>query len=200
MYFYKLSASGYEDHYETIFYNEKKYTQEEFENIIFKLYEESCQEKLQNTPDSKCYPEINFNSNDIIWDYKNAFNKKMAEYGFHELNKKLTGYMFFDLTVDETGYNQENGFFETIYQDVDTSYRNRIKKIRNNLKFDTSCWDNNCPLLEDESDEDKEYARSECLVHQLKSQKIKRTCENCISYNDCSKKEFGNCWIWNGKE
>ena len=102
MYFYKLSASGYEEHMETTYYTETQYTQEEFEDIVFSIYKEICQEKIDSKAISLCYLNINFLPDDVLWN-KN-FKKKMETKGFFELNKKLTGYMFFDIAC--------GGFFE----------------------------------------------------------------------------------------
>lgn len=90
MYFYKLLASGYEEHYETIYYSDKKYTQEEFEDIVFDLFEEFCKQLIEQEPESVCYPNIHFTFGDVFWDYENNFKKMyICNYDFnHDTIKK----------------------------------------------------------------------------------------------------------------
>ena len=192
MYFYKLFAGGYEESYSTIYYSDKKYTQEEFEDIVFQLYKEFCQELIDKEPISLCYPNIHFDINDVLWDYHGDFKKKMEEKGFYELNKELTAYMFFDLTCDD--------FFTKIYKDVDDSYNKKIDKIFEELVIDESCWDNNCPLIDDEQEE-KNYCKDSCMVFWRKAHKIKnRSCENCSQpYMSCDKENPCKYWHWDKK-
>ena len=167
MYFYKLMGGGYESSNETTYYSDKKYTQEEFEDIVFDCFKTFCEKMVKDEPISLCYPNIYFSFEDIIWDYKGIFGKLMAEKGFHHLNEKLTAYMFFDLTGD--------GFFRKIYKDVDNSYHNRANKIISNLDIDGSCWEN-CSILEEEYDnsykdieQEKEFCREDCMVYHRKN-------------------------------
>ena len=204
IYFYKLLAGGYEEHYETIYYSNDKYTQEEFEDIVFQLFEECCQHIIDNDPISVCYPRINFTFDDIFWDYEKVFASKMAEKGFYELNKQLTAYMFFDMTCDN--------FFEKVYRDIDDSYKKRTEEIINNLPIDESCWDNNCSILdkeyhadsEEELNTEKRYCRENCLIRCRKGKRIQnKSCDNCSHpYMSCDAGKVKVCdaWVWNGKE
>lgn len=163
MYFYKLLGGDYESSNETTYYSNTKYTQKEFEDIVFDCFQVFCENLVKNHPISLCYPNINFTFDDIIWDYKGDFNKLMSDKGFYPLTDKLTGYMFFDLTCD--------GFYGKIYNDVDDSYQQRADEIFNNLDIDESCWED-CRRLQEECaydsieelEEEKEYCRKECMV------------------------------------
>ena len=185
---------------ETTYYTETVYTQEEFEDIVFGIYKEVCQEKIDSEPISLCYPNINFLPDDVLWN-KN-FKKKMETKGFYELNKKLTGYMFFDITCD--------GFFEKIYNDVTDTYNQRIGELFHSLDIDESCWDNDCPHLkrerytDEEFKEEMKYARCDCSIHRLKAEKVHpKSCDNCYPpYYDtsvCEGKTFCEHWHWNGE-
>lgn len=192
MYFYKLFSGDYEGGSDTVFYSDNKYTQEEFEDIVFDLYKESCIELIKSNPIELCYMH-NFDFDEIIWDYKQNFMKKMESKGFYHLSKKLTAYMFFDLTGDK--------FFTKVYTDIDDTYDKRAAEIIDNLEIDESCWDNNCPIWDDDEDE-KQYVREQCMMHYRKGKRIKnKTCDNCLfSKAYCNDNKNGcKLWEWDGK-
>lgn len=194
MYFYKLMSGDYESSNETTYYSDKKYTQEEFEDIVFDLFEECCKQLIEQEPESICYPNIHFTFEDVFWDYQDNFKKKMAEKGFYELNKKLTGYMFFDMTSDN--------FYTKIYKDIDDSYEKRANVILDNIDIDESCWDNNCPILGSD-EEEKYYARHDCLVRYRKGKQIvNKSCDNCLQpYMSCDKENhICKDWVWKGDD
>ena len=183
MYFYKLLALGYEDHFETVYYSDTKYTQKQFENIVLGLYKEMCQEIIKEEPDSLCWFVINFKLNNIFWDYDGKFKEKMAKKGFWELNNILTGQMDFDLNP--------NG---------NDSYSEKLDSIFCSLDIDESCWDDNCQY----NDRSDTYLRDECAIYHLKSHKIKnKTCDNCshpLIESYCTGKTTCERWKWDGKE
>lgn len=184
MFFYKLLAGGYEEHYETIYYSDKKVSQKEFEETVFRLYEMLCQKTVDDDPSSLCFYNIHFGVEDTLWDYQGEFKKLMEQEGFYELNNELTASMFFDLTH----YNRSK------------EYNRRLDDIFCNLNIDESCWDNDCPPLKEEDDEFRRYTKQDCGVTYLKGKRIKnKTCDNCSHpyyENHCKGKTTCDDWQW----
>lgn len=186
MYFYRISAAGYEESFVTTFYSSEKYSQEEFEDIVVEAYQKACKQYIDEDEGNVCFA-WDFKVNEIIWDYYNHnFNRIMEEdYGFHSLSKKLTAHVVFDLT--HYGKKEEINL--------------RVQKALDEIEIDESCWDNECSR-QPNSKEDIPWFRSECLVFKRKSSRIKdKNCDNCISkpYNNpnCNGKVC-NAWKWDG--
>lgn len=58
IYFYHISYSDYDDFSIINFYSTTKYSQEEFENIIYKAYKLYLDYLIDNEEECKCYPNI----------------------------------------------------------------------------------------------------------------------------------------------
>ena len=185
MYFYRICASGYEETFQTIFYSSKKYTQEEFENIVVTAYQKACKEYMEQEDRNVCFA-LDFDVEHRIWDYYEwNFNRIMKEdYGLYSLSEILLGSVWFDLT--------HHG------QSKDIDYR--IKMALDEIEIDESCWDNNCQRL---AENDKnEWFRGSCLVYERKADRIKnKSCDNCYlkRYNSSNcNGELCNSWKWDG--
>ncbi|WP_407380304.1 hypothetical protein [Methanobrevibacter sp.] len=186
MYFYRISAEGFEESYKTTFYSSEKYSQEEFEDIIVKAYQKACKKHI-NDDFNICFP-YEFNIVNIFWfDYKNNFKKIMEDdYGLYCLSDILDGNIAFDLT--HHGESKE----------MDSKIRNALFEI----EIDESCWDNNCSRI-DNKDNIRDH-RNSCLVFKRKESRIEnRCCDNCNfkSHNhpQCEGK-LCEYWEWNGDE
>lgn len=66
IYFYHISYSDYDDFSIINFYSTTKYSQEEFENIIYKAYKLYLDYLIANEEQCKCYPNIFINIDTVI--------------------------------------------------------------------------------------------------------------------------------------
>lgn len=136
MYFYRISAGGYEESYQTIYMSSDKYSQEEFEDIVIEIYKKACEKYIEEEERNVCFA-LDFKVNNRIWDFENNFNKLMEEtYGFVSLGKKLTAHTGFDLT----------------HYGRDDEMNQRARKALDEIDIDESCWDNNCSRLPEEDE------------------------------------------------
>ena len=183
MYFYRIVLFDYDGSMQINYYNEKEYSQKEFEDIIFEVYETVCQDIIDTEDTASCYYNVFFTPEDVL--YEDNFIKGMGEHGFYPLSKKLTAGMSFDLKEPSKD-----------------KYNHRLMSIMDGLSFDESCWDADCSRLEGELNEDKDYARDKCLVYLRKSNRVTdKNCDNCgneLYY--CEHNGFCDKWKWNPKK
>lgn len=147
MFFYELSAYGYEDSRRKIYLSEIEYPQSEFEEIVFNVYEKICYITLEKDNTSPCFRNIFFSVDDII--FSKPFDELLEkEYDLIRINgRNLTSELCFSL---------DNSF--------DDEYTERIEDILRGLDFNTSCWEEDCSRIPWESDDEKQYLRKDCLV------------------------------------
>ena len=60
LYFYKIGAYGYEDNYNLMYGSYNDYSQEEFEEILFKVLEKLMNKIIEKDSESLCYYNIFF--------------------------------------------------------------------------------------------------------------------------------------------
>lgn len=148
LYFYLLDAAGYEEYYKVVFYSTHKYSQKEFEDIIFKAYKKYCDYLLANEEYCKCFPNIYLSIDDAIIDDKFIdFITDISD--LHCTNNNYSSHVRFSI----------NGKM--------TEWDNRLRSIRDDLNVDVSCWDD-CPVRDEEMKHGLSRglsSRRSCLVH-----------------------------------
>lgn len=178
LYFYKLFGADYETICQTIYYNEKEYTQEEFENLVLEVYGRVCQDIIDEEEDSLCFYNIFFTPEFIFWDNE-KFKKELEQYGFYPLHDKLTATMSFD------------------FNEGKDKYTSRLDDIFDNLSIDESCWDNECTRIQDEDKEEKYYSREGCGVYRRKIRRLpEQDCSNCRGIIECDHTTKCQHWMW----
>lgn len=70
LYFYNISYSDWDEYTVIYFYSHCKYSQEEFEEIIYKAYKLYLDYLIVNKEDSKCYPNIFIPISEVIYEDK----------------------------------------------------------------------------------------------------------------------------------
>lgn len=155
MFFYEIGAVGYDDHYSHIFVSENEYSQEDFEDIIFKVYERVCYSILEDDESSPCFMNIFFDVEDTV--FSSVFDRILErDFGLCRVNyDRLQGRVGFSLH----GYDKGNVF------------NRRLDSIRDGLDFDMSCYDEGCFRLDDDTRRDVDevnHLKSKCLVNLIK--------------------------------
>ena len=79
LYFYNISYSDWDEHTIIYFYSYIKYSQEDFEEIIYKAYRQYLSYLIANEEESKCYPNIYIGINVVIYEKK-----------FHEIIQSIS--------------------------------------------------------------------------------------------------------------
>lgn len=150
MFFYRIGAWGHEESYSMTYVSVKEYSQEEFEDIVFDVYEKYCYQCLDDNPLSPCFPNIYFSVEDSV--FSKEYNQIMEkEYDLYSLTKKLNGTVSFDLTCN----------------DNPKPYTDRLESIRDNLSFDMTCKDNDCSRICDLDKCERDRTRKYCLVETI---------------------------------
>lgn len=143
IYFYHVGANGYEDHITRNYYSTEKYTQKEFENILFNILKELMNTILKDEPTSVCFHNIFFNPDDLLLEEK--FNELMQEKGFHQVSNQLEASVNFTLNSTSNDYDK------------------KLDELFLKLNIDESCKQN-CSRIPDLTIEDKKFQRKICGV------------------------------------
>lgn len=143
--FYEIGAYGYEECIEKQYYSYGSYSQNEFEDMVFKVMKRLMYNIIEDEPTSLCYYNIYFNPDDLI--LNDDFDKLMSEEGFFRLGDRLSARVGFEL----------DGRYEN-------EWNNRLDNEFRDLEIDESCIDNDCSRIKNETVEDKEYCKKKCGV------------------------------------
>lgn len=141
MFFYKLNHYDYDTETTIIYYNENEYSQSEFEDIVFKVYGEVCQDVLDRVKQSPCYYNLFLTVDEVM--ITDEFESRLQEYGFYSVEGNLTGEMYFI--------------------DVNDDYNDRVWNVLSGLVFDKSCRVNDCSRLDD-GNGCGEFIKEDCLI------------------------------------
>ena len=146
LYFYKIGAYGYEDNYNLMYGSYNDYSQEEFEEILFKVLEKLMNKIIEKDSESLCYYNIFFQPDDLI--LHDDFNKYLFEEAqLFSLSKKAQASVNFEL----------DGRYEN-------KFNERLNNTFLNLDIDTSCHENDCSRIVSEEDTEKEDCKKNCGV------------------------------------